>query len=94
MLCSGKRDLRRSGFPLMEMIVLSGTSGCSGIAYIFAGFCFVGLLWRELLLCKTVILSCEKEIIFLKVVGNYCYGLYDYSSLSVSLGCSALEPDS
>ena len=90
----GNVTFRRSAFPLMKAIVSSPTSGCSGIAYIFAGFCFVRLLWRELLFCKPVILSCKKEITFLKVVGNYCHGLYDYSSLSVFLGCSVLEPDS
>ena len=89
MLCSGKRDSRRSPFPLMEVIVSSRTMSCSRIAYIFAGFCFVWLLW-----CKPVILSCRKEVIFLKVVGNYYLGLYGYSSLSVFLGCSVLEPDS
>ena len=94
MLRSGKRDFRRSPLPLMEVMVSSRTVGCSRIAYIFAGFCFVWLLWRKLLFCKPVILSFRKEIIFLKVVGNYCHGLCGYSSLSVFLGFSVLEPDS
>ena len=94
MLCSEKHDFRRSPFPLMEVIVSSGAVGCFRIAYIFAGFCFVWLLWRKLLFYKPVILSCRKEIIFLKVVSNYCHGLCRYGSLSVFLGCSVLESDS